>query len=718
MAPSVRAALAIGLALMATALIVVLSQSPLTVAGTNSIPAYKAVASAAGGSGGCQPSGTMPRGTSAIRISASANTGPRVTVKALSGAQLITSGERDAVWGVDETVTVPVKRVPRAIPNTSICIAFGPTVEHIQINGALVPTTSASGQSGRALMFRVEYLRPGHSSWWSLASSVARRIGLGHAAAGTWIVFALIALMVAVIALASWLLLSGDATGRAPAADAGKSQRRIPRVLGPIARALRRLPRAAWICALIACLNAICWSVLTPPFQVPDEPAHFAYVQQIAETGTLPTPAGNPNYASQEELVALRDLHQAQVRWYPEKHPVDTQAQQRRLQEDLAQPLGRTGAGGAGVATSQPPLYYALATIPYGLGSGGTLLDRLELMRLLSALMAGLTALFAYLFVREAVPGVAWAWSVGGLGVALAPALGLMGGAVNPDAMLFAVSAATFYLLALAFRRGLTPRLAIAIGVVTAIGLLSKVNFIGLVPGVGVGLLVLALRAARTSRRTAYRSLALAVTIAASPVCLYLLINLFSNHAGLGVVSSAIHLTNERGSVLDEISYIWQSYLPRLPGMANDFPGISTTRQVWFDRSIGFYGWNDTSFPVWVESIALIPAALLAILAIRALVTVRATVRRRLVELAVYALMGAGLLALIGADSYLVPGEPGTYSEPRYLLPLLPLLGAALVLSARGAGRRWGPVAGALIVVLFLAHDVFSQLQVTARFYG
>ncbi len=66
-------------------------------------------------------------------------------------------------------------------------------------------------------------------------------------------------------------------------------------------------------------------------------------------------------------------------------------------------------------------------------------------MRLLSALMAGLTAFFAYLFVREALPGAPWAWAVGGLGVALAPLLGFMSGVVNPDAMLVAVSAATFY---------------------------------------------------------------------------------------------------------------------------------------------------------------------------------------------------------------------------------------------------------------------------------
>jgi hypothetical protein len=41
-----------------------------------------------------------------------------------------------------------------------------------------------------------------------------------------------------------------------------------------------------------------------------------------------------------------------------------------------------------------------------------------------------------------------------------------------------------------------------------------------------------------------------------------------------------------------------------------------------------------------------------------------------------------------------------------------------LVLAARGAGRRWVPAVGALIVVQFIAHDIFSQLQVIARFYG
>ncbi len=686
---------------------VVLSQSPLTVAGTDSIPANFDISGTKGGSSGCQAGGTLPQGTSAIRISATANTGPSLRVQAVSGPLIITQGKRDAGWGVTETVTVPVKRVSRTVPNTTICIALGPSAANIQINGALGPKTTVGGKTGRPVRFRLEYLRPGPRSWWRMASSVASRMGLGHTPGGTWIVFLLIALMITVATLASRLILR-TAVSRQPGAVAGKTVRRFPRVL-------RQIPRGAWICALIACLNAACWSVITPPFQAPDEPSHFAYVQQIAETGTLPTSSSDD--FSQEEETALLDLHQDEVRWHPENHAITSRAEQARLQNDLALQLRRSGPGGAGVAKNQPPLYYALQTIPYGLASSGTLLDRLELMRLLSALMAGFTALFAYLFVREALPGVAWAWTVGGLSVALAPLLGFMSGVVNPDAMLYAVSAASFYLLARGFRRGLTPSLAIAIGVVTAMGLLTKDNFVGLMPGIIVGLVVLTVRGARTSRRTAYSSLALTLAIPAIPLCLYIVINLFSNHPGLGVVSSAIHITGGRGSLLNEISYIWQFYLPRLPGMANDFPGISTTRQ-WFDHSVGLYGWLDTSFPAWVENIALIPAALLTILGIRALFTVRATLRRRLVELLVYIIMAVGLMSLIGAQSYLEETWRSGFSEPRYLLPMLALLGAALVLSARGAGQRWGPAVGALIVVLFLTHDVFSQLQVISRFYG
>jgi 4-amino-4-deoxy-L-arabinose transferase-like glycosyltransferase len=480
---------------------------------------------------------------------------------------------------------------------------------------------------------------------------------------------------------------------------------------------LRRVPRAAWICALVACLNAVCWSIVTPAFQVPDEPDHFAYVKQLAETGGLPS--SNAEQTSVEETLGLIGLRYYQVRQQPENRTIASQAEQRTLQQDLtkASQTGEKGSAAAGVATAQPPLYYALEAIPYSIARGGTLLDRLQLMRLLSALMAGLTALFVFLFIREALPAERWAWTVGGLAVALAPLLGFISGAVNPDALLFAVSAAIFYCLARAFRRGLSTGGAVAIGSLTAIGFLTKLNFIGLAPGVLLGLLVLAIRAARVSGRSAYRSLALATGIGFSPVVLFVAINALSNHPSLGLVSSAIDSTH--GSVLADINYIWQFYLPRLPGTVNDFPGLFTTRQLWFDGYVGLYGWLDTTFPGWVYNVALIPAGAIALLCVRALFESRGVLRSRAAELGVYAVIAIGVMVLTGADSYRsFPLHTAEYAEPRYMLPMLALFGAMLALAARGAGRRWGPIVGTLIVVLFLAHDIFSQLLVVARFYG
>jgi 4-amino-4-deoxy-L-arabinose transferase-like glycosyltransferase len=388
------------------------------------------------------------------------------------------------------------------------------------------------------------------------------------------------------------------------------------------------------------------------------------------------------------------------------------------LERDLAKPLPRTGAeAGAGVATSQPPLYYALETIPYGLASSGTLLDQVALMRLLSALMGGLTALFAYLFLREALPEARWAWTVGGLGVALAPLLGQMSGAINPDALLFAVSAALFYCLARGFRRGITPRLATATGVVLAVGVSTKLNFLGLVPGAILGLLALCVSEARRSRSSAYRCFVLALGIGMSPIVLYGIVNLFSGRPLAGSVSPLIAFSRKGGSLPHELSYIWQFYLPRLPGMSHDFNGILTTRSFWFNGLVGLYGWLDTTFPRWVYNAALIPAGLLAVLLARALFVYRGALTSRVLELAVYLAIALGILFLIGADDYLhkVPGE---YDEPRYLLPMLALWGAALALAARGAGRRWGPVAGVAIVSLVLAQDIFGQLLVISRYYG
>jgi hypothetical protein len=204
---SVRVALAVGLALTAAVVGVAMSRSRLTVAGTNGVPFELPFESVPGGSSGCQESGTMPQGTTAIRVSFGANMGPKVSLKVLSGSAVITHGERHAGWGFAKSVTVPVKRVSRTVPHARVCITFGPDQEPVEIYGTYGRIAIIAGAESEAALYRVEYLRPGQRSWWSLASSVAHHMGLGRAGSGTWIVFFVIALMITITILMSRLIL-------------------------------------------------------------------------------------------------------------------------------------------------------------------------------------------------------------------------------------------------------------------------------------------------------------------------------------------------------------------------------------------------------------------------------------------------------------------------------------------------------------------------------
>ncbi len=480
---------------------------------------------------------------------------------------------------------------------------------------------------------------------------------------------------------------------------------------------LAGIPSAGRICFLIAFLNAACWSILIPPLQVPDEPDHVAYVQELAQASQLPS-AATPEEFSAQEIAALNGLRQGLVRFKPQLPSLSSLAEQRELESDLDAPAPSPGALNAGTAAGEPPLFYALQTVPYTIGRAGNLLDSVQLMRLLSAVIGAIAALFIFFFIREVLSGSVWASTAGALAVALLPLLGFISGGVNPEVLLTADTAALFYLLARAFRRGMTVPIAAAIGVGTAVGFLTKLNFLGLVPGILCGLAVLTARVRQEDPRRALRCLGAALGIGFAPVALYTLVNMLSGHTPLGEAGTIRDVLN--GSLPRALSYTWQLYLPRLPGMHSYFPGILTTKHLWFDGFVGLYGWVDTLFPQWVYDAALMPAAAIALLATRELVLGRASLRSRVAEPLVYGVMAIGLMMIVGATSFISQtlGHTGPYWEPRYFLPLIPLFGLVLALGARAAGRRWGPVVAVLIVGLFFAHDVFSQLQVIARYYA
>jgi len=499
-------------------------------------------------------------------------------------------------------------------------------------------------------------------------------------------------------------------------APRGRTRPALPRPLASLARAGSRVPRAALVCALAATLNAAAWSLITVPFEIPDEYSHYSYVEYLVAHGRPPAPS--PIRWSPSLEAVIRDLDTERVVGEPRNGTIWNRVERRRLVRDLARVRGRDGSGGSLSDIPEPPLYYALETVPFAVANGGDVLDRLELMRLLSAVIAGGTVLGVFLFLREALPAHPWAWSVGALGVAFLPLFALMGGGLNPDNLLFAISAAIFFMLARSFRRGLTTRRAVAVGALLGLGFMTKMNFVGLAPGAILGLFVAAAWEQRSLRLRTFRLPLLGLAVAAAPILIVTALNVFAWERpvfGTGLYSaSAGHPT-----VSQALIYIWEFYLPTLPGMRQLTAWSFSTWSMWFKGFVGGFGWFDTSFAPWVYDVALIPALIVLTLALATLWRHRATVRGRLAELAVYATLAAGIALLVATASYnLYARRLGGAAEARYLLPLIPLYGGMLALATRGAGQRRMRLVGTAIVMLAIAHNAFGLLLEASRYYA
>lgn len=204
----VSIALAAGLLLTLIAVGVTVSHPPLVVAGTNSTPTKEYVELFRGDVSDCQPAGTLPRGTTAVRLAfETIAVGPRVGIKLMAGSRVVTAGERAAGWGVAQSVIVPVGRVSRTARGVRLCMSIGPTVEPFRARGVLVHPGATGAPLLQEVRLGAEYLRPGGGSWLSLASSVAHHMGVGNASGGSWIAFFLLALMLVISALVSWATL-------------------------------------------------------------------------------------------------------------------------------------------------------------------------------------------------------------------------------------------------------------------------------------------------------------------------------------------------------------------------------------------------------------------------------------------------------------------------------------------------------------------------------
>ncbi|MCC7353124.1 MAG: DUF2142 domain-containing protein, partial [Anaerolineae bacterium] len=198
---------------------------------------------------------------------------------------------------------------------------------------------------------------------------------------------------------------------------------------------------------------AFLYAFYTPPWQVPDEPAHYNYVRFIAETRRLP-------------VLQTGDYDQAYL---------DT-IKARRFPPDLSIDPIR-------YESYQPPLYYLLATPVYWLARGALLP-----LRLFSVALGALLLLLIYAVARFTFPGRDNLALGATAFVAFLPQHVAMMAGVNNDALAEVIIAGALLLLVRyvgttnAQHEAAERRRLVILGICIGLGLLTKGSAYVLLP--------------------------------------------------------------------------------------------------------------------------------------------------------------------------------------------------------------------------------------------
>lgn len=469
------------------------------------------------------------------------------------------------------------------------------------------------------------------------------------------------------------------------------------------------------IIVLFAASNALLWSVVSPSFHPPDEVAQYSYTESLVVRGEPPLRTLTGGYGSYTErtdlaqkMVALGIVQNQNAR-----PPWDEAAEHDWLARDAVLPdRGERDGGGWTSSAGYSPLYFAPAVVNYKLSSENTF-SRLWLMRLWSVFLCGLSAGFCFMFARELMPDSGWFAPIAGLAVAFEPMAAHIGGAFQNDNLLIALASLTFWLVARGMRRGAGVGLAALIGTTMALGYVAKPTMIGLAPAIGLGLLV-GVRRRESSFGTRARSVA---AFAGCVLLVAIVAQLLWGQGGetAGNLSAS---GSEPFTIAGFLSYLWQWYLPGLPGMFEYAVGVPPVFSVFGRGFLANFNHLDTHFATgWYAlffAFVLMLAAGVVVWAWRN----RSQRSKWLAEASVCVVAIVGLALLVNLRSYLALLEgAGGFAQGRYLLSAVAVFGVFVAAGAKGFGRRLGlPVGSAAIVGLALV-NLFGMAITLQRFY-
>jgi hypothetical protein len=663
--------------------------------GTDSVGVRSVVATLPGNKTLCIPDLSLPAGTGALQIAASA-TGrtPPLTATVQIGNRVVARGLYTSALPLQDVihVTIPLSPVLPASPRLgvgTVCVSAGRGAPLALGGFAGLPATQPSPTiAGRPINAGVAlwFLPPAgqtRSLFEAWPAIMHRLTPFRPGFAGDVFYWLLFLVGLPLLAYCALRLL----------AVAGEPGRRL--VLG---------------LALVGFASAAIWAITTVPFDSPDESEHFAYTESIAETGRAPdaAPTARTPYA-EDEVFALDAVHHfsvievgdARPPWLPR----DEHVYLRRVAQ--FQPK-RTDGGGFSVATqAHSPLYYTVLVPGYELGHSGGTFTELFWMRLISALLGAIVVVATFGTVRELIPSRPELAVASSLIVAFQPMFGFISGAVNNDNGVNALAALSVYLTVRALRRGISWRLGLALGASAALMPIMKGTGLALLPAIAIALV--ALVALRRSRVTLVGVGAAVASFAAVAGIWDLVAGAFQRSAsttagGAGVAS---------GQLGGKLEYLWEVFLPRLPFMAEHWAaGFSPFMLIYIRRGFAAFGWYAIFFPHWVYYVIVAVIGLLSLLALAAAIRLRPVVVRRWPEALFLVLVILGVIAGVEFAFYAATPRPValTPEQGRYAFTAIVPLAALALVGLVLLPRRWGKAASAVLVGAMICLAAASHL--------
>jgi len=252
------------------------------------------------------------------------------------------------------------------------------------------------------------------------------------------------------------------------------------------------MPTFIKILLLAAFLNGLSWIILVPIWQYSDEPAHFSQVQDIAESGTVPidTPNTSAEIIKTEAILgALRDDGgNNKYTYHPEFHPQYSTSTTGPAENEILK-IGKNERKNLvkSEATTNPPIYYTLASIFYKAFYNADIFTRVFSVRFFSLLLFITLVYISFKCAEIIFKQNLLVYALTAL-IAFKPMLIFASTGVLPDPLTNLLFSIVAYLCLLLIKNGVNKKYLLFLIVTVLVGLYTRQQFLLATPIIFVAL--------------------------------------------------------------------------------------------------------------------------------------------------------------------------------------------------------------------------------------